>query len=74
MNFLFYYFRMLSMGAGDFTPPSSGRFKQVSKKDLRKIQENYEKAELISKKSLEDETEYKNKAQDKLNDMIDEIL
>ena len=62
------------MWAWDFTPPSSWRYKKISAKDLKKMKENYEKAGQISQQAIEEEKKYKNKAQNELDGLIDEIL
>lgn len=57
----------------DFTPASHSYKKPVSKKELKKLQENYSKADEISRKARELEQEEQKKASQEIDDLLDSI-
>ena len=61
------------MGFWDFTPAASGRKRPISKKELKKLQDNYKFADEISKKARELESEEKKDAQKDLDNLLSGI-
>ena len=57
----------------DFTPAAHSYKKPVSKKELRKLQENYSKADEISKKARELEENEQKKASQEFDDLLNSI-
>ncbi|MDD5376793.1 MAG: hypothetical protein PHH16_01620 [Candidatus Gracilibacteria bacterium] len=62
------------MGAGDYTPSSSGRAKPVTKAQLRRMQEDYARAEALSKEALEQEKKEQEKASREMNDLLGDVF
>ncbi|EKE29891.1 MAG: hypothetical protein ACD_2C00079G0008 [uncultured bacterium (gcode 4)] len=58
----------------DFTPAAHSYKKPISKKELRKLQENYAMADEVSKKARELEAEEQKNASAEMDDMLDDIL
>lgn len=58
----------------DYTPASHSYKKPISKKELRKLQENFKNADEISKKARELEKEEMQWAKQELDDMLDDIM
>jgi hypothetical protein len=62
------------MWDGDFTPRSSWRAKPISKKELAKLRKNYERADEIVRLAKEKEEEEKKRANQEVEDMLNEIV
>ncbi|MDD5197593.1 MAG: hypothetical protein PHN60_01895 [Candidatus Gracilibacteria bacterium] len=62
------------MGAGDYTPSASGRAKSITKAQLRKMQEDYARAEEIAKEALEQEKKEKERASREMNDLLGDVF
>ena len=58
----------------DFTPASSWHRKPISKKELKRLQEIYAKADEISAKTRLLEAEEQKKASIEIDDLLDDIL
>lgn len=57
----------------DFAPPSWWRAKYISKKELKKLQENFKHADEISKQARKREEEEQKKASQEIEDLLNEI-
>ncbi|MDD2891981.1 MAG: hypothetical protein PHQ95_03370 [Candidatus Gracilibacteria bacterium] len=62
------------MGAGDYTPSASGRAKPVTKAQLRRMREDYARAEELSKEALELEKKEQEKASREMNDLLGDVF
>ena len=62
------------MWAWDYTPSSTGRAKPITKAQLRKMQEDYARAETLSKEALEQEQREKEKASREMNDLLSDVF
>ncbi|EKE26023.1 MAG: hypothetical protein ACD_4C00466G0002 [uncultured bacterium (gcode 4)] len=58
----------------DFTPSSHWYRKPISKRDLKKLQENFAMADEISAKARKLELDEKKKASQEFDDLLDEIV
>lgn len=58
----------------DFTPASHSYKKPISKKELKKLQENYAHADEVIKRAREFEEAEQKKANIEIDDMLDDIL
>lgn len=57
----------------DFIPAGHSYKKPVSKKDLKRMQENYQKADEIVKEVREYEKEEQKKASQEMDDLLDSL-
>ncbi|MDD2487213.1 MAG: hypothetical protein PHS92_02505 [Candidatus Gracilibacteria bacterium] len=62
------------MGFGDFTPAGGSYRKPISKKDLKKLRENFAKADEISARAREFEAEEQKKASQEFEDLLGDIV
>ena len=62
------------MWAWDYTPASSGRAKPITKAELRKMQQDYARAEKLSKEALELEKKEKERASREMNDLLGDVF
>ncbi|MDD2916523.1 MAG: hypothetical protein PHH70_01625 [Candidatus Gracilibacteria bacterium] len=62
------------MGAGDYTPSASGRAKPVTKAQIRRMQEDYARAEALSKEVLKQERQEQEKINHEMNDLLSHIF
>lgn len=62
------------MWAWDYTPSSTGRAKPITKAQLRKMQEDYVRAEMLSKEVLEQEKKEKERAGREMNDLLGDVF
>ncbi|EKD44338.1 MAG: hypothetical protein ACD_71C00174G0002 [uncultured bacterium (gcode 4)] len=62
------------MWAWDYTPSASGRAKPITKAQLRKMQEDYARAEALSKEVLEQEKKEQEKVGREMNDLLGNIF
>ncbi|MDP2103947.1 MAG: hypothetical protein Q8K26_03435 [Candidatus Gracilibacteria bacterium] len=62
------------MGAGDYTPSSSGRMKPVTRAQLRKMQQDYELADKIREEALLKEQAEKVRVAGEVDDMLTDVF
>jgi hypothetical protein len=62
------------MWAGDYTPSSTGRAKPITKAELRRMQEDYARADLLSQEALAQEKLEQEKASREMNDMLGDVF
>lgn len=62
------------MWAWDCAPSASGRAKPITKAQLRKMQEDYARAEALSKEVLEQEKREQEKASREMNDLLGDVF
>lgn len=62
------------MGAWDYTPSSSGRMKPVTKAQLRKMQDNYARAQSIAEQTILQEKKEQEKISIEVDDMIENVF
>jgi hypothetical protein len=58
----------------DFAPPSRWGSKYISKKELKKLKDNFKLSDEISKKAREKEQEEQEKASQEIDDLLKEIV
>lgn len=62
------------MWAWDYTPASNWRAKPITKAELRKMQQNYARAEEFSKEALELEKKEQENASREMNALLGEVF
>ena len=62
------------MWAWDYTPASTGRAKPITKAQLRRMQEDYARAETLSKEALEIEKKEQEKINREMNDLLEDVF
>lgn len=62
------------MWAWDYAPSASGRAKPITKAQLRRMQEDYARAEALSKEALEQEKIEKERVSREMNELLGNIF
>ena len=62
------------MWAWDYTPSSHGRAKPITKAELKRMQDDYARAEAVSKEALEEEKKEQERASREMNLLLGDVF